>query len=984
MRHFIMRDTFENRWIAILLLALSVPALVLAQEVEEQVEAENAAAVSEDDTLELRAQTVTGSRLVRGDETARVYSFSAEDIATRGVSSVEELMRTLPWTFSSITSQTNTYFGSGASDTDTSLGALGLGTSTVNLRALGSANTLVLVNGRRVAGAAGNEDNFANLVNMPLSAIERIDIQLDGASAVYGADAIGGVVNFITKKNYQGASATVRNEFSSTDADRSSITLQGGYSWGSGNITATGSRDASEPITNSKTGWTSSDYRDRFGPEFDTRWPVSTAQPGIVCDFNGSYAYPGCSRFGQSRQLRPGHSGAGATPEDFTTDLTPSDYVRPQNGEDSTNVSFSVNVEQYITDSLRVYADALYSNHDAFQEQQTRMGGYLIPASNAYNPFGRTVVVNYWPIAEIEAGLMPNAYTESENKQRSYNAGFIWEFGSGHQLELNVSRSESENFAWQILTNWRRNEFDPTQEQFYAALESSDPNVALNLFGDGSAQGAAFSELFTSALGPNYGFTERTTYEPLLRGQLFRLWGGPIDYAVGAEFREDVVHKHSERGFAEGGERERSLDREDIIGVAEPTQNLTAYFFELALPIVGEENARPRLQQLVLSVQARRDTYEAEGAAGGVDRELQGFGITRRLYVPGQGWSDIFLPFPIHETVGAPELTKTRKSDTSPRVAIRYAPTGTFAMRAAWSQSFRPPVFNDLFNNRNPRTLASFYVDPYHPDGVTARIRFPVISASFNPDIRSELSDNYSLGFDWSPGSLPGFRWTVDWSRIDFTDKIEGVGILLQVLPEIAFRLPEIVERDADGYITLINDTPVNLAKKVSELLDTRFEYTFDTSLGNFTAQLNYTRVLDEYFQVTEGTKRIARQGTASGSNEYKLMGALTLLTGRFATDLFVHYIPGYENGRTGNCGEVVGRCGGTGFFWPRPSLEVDALTTVDITVAYRFDNGLRIRAGGRNVLNADSPTLWIDLPYDPTRWDARGRVLFLELNWEV
>ena len=105
------------------------------------------------------------------------------------------------------------------------------------------------------------------------------------------------------------------------------------------------------------------------------------------------------------------------------------------------------------------------------------------------------------------------------------------------------------DFAWQTSINWRRREFDPTQEQFYAALESSDPNVALNLFGDGSAQGAAFSELFSSGLGPAYGFTERTTYEPLLRGQLFRLWGGPIDYAVGAEFREDVVNRHSETGL---------------------------------------------------------------------------------------------------------------------------------------------------------------------------------------------------------------------------------------------------------------------------------------------------------------------------------------------------------------------------------------------------------------------------------------------------
>ena len=99
---------------------------------------------------------------------------------------------------------------------------------------MGWENTLVLLNGRRVAGTAGYEDDFVNLLNVPLSAIERVDVQLDGASAVYGADAIGGVVNFITRKNYRGLSATYRQEFSSTDADSTNANITGGYSWGTG------------------------------------------------------------------------------------------------------------------------------------------------------------------------------------------------------------------------------------------------------------------------------------------------------------------------------------------------------------------------------------------------------------------------------------------------------------------------------------------------------------------------------------------------------------------------------------------------------------------------------------------------------------------------------------------------------------------------------------------------------------------------------
>ena len=123
---------------------------------------------------------------------------------------------------------------------------------------------LVLVNGRRVSGRGGSEYNAVNLVNIPLSAIERVDIDLGSASAIYGSDAIGGVINFITRKRFTGLEATVRQELSATDADRRVMSARGGYAWGSGSVTANLSRDESEPVNNRKI-WTSMDYRDVFG-----------------------------------------------------------------------------------------------------------------------------------------------------------------------------------------------------------------------------------------------------------------------------------------------------------------------------------------------------------------------------------------------------------------------------------------------------------------------------------------------------------------------------------------------------------------------------------------------------------------------------------------------------------------------------------------------------------------------------------------------
>ena len=528
-----MRKSLFGRGLTVFLLAIAAPALALTQDADEGG-AENQAPVTEDALLELEEQRVTGSRMIGGDPSAKVFSFTAEEMSRRGISSLEDLFRTLPYAFGSITTQTNMMFGGGAQDTDTNLGALGLGTSTVNLRALGSANTLVLIDGRKIAGNAGNQSNFANILNVPLAAVERVDIQLDGASAVYGGDAIGGVVNFILRKDFRGLTATARNEWSGTDADRSKISAVGGFAWGSGNVTATVSVTNDKPINNQKI-WTTNDWRDQYGPEFDKRVTTAYNQPGIVCDFNGSYVFPGCRRtfdfatfsfVTNYYQLPQGQSGVGATPDDFTMDIAPFDFVAPQNGADSTNKSLQFNAEQYITDDLRIYAGALISDLESRQDFQSIMSSYVVPASNAYNPFGKTVVVNYYPLRELQEGRIPWSYTESENKQRNYAAGFYWELGGKHQVQVDFSRSESEKFGWQIRTDWRRSRWDPSAETFYRALESSDPDTALNLFGDGTTQGAAFEDLFTNALGPSLGFTDKNIVKPLLRGELFDLWGG--------------------------------------------------------------------------------------------------------------------------------------------------------------------------------------------------------------------------------------------------------------------------------------------------------------------------------------------------------------------------------------------------------------------------------------------------------------------------
>ena len=975
---------------AILLFALPVSGLAQDAETDDEEAADDSAPVAVEEPLELETQTVTGSRLATGDPTARVYSITAEDIKRLGVSNVEELMRTLPWTYSSITQQTSAIDSSALAPSDVdknprfvdnpATGLIlfevitGFGTSTANLRALGSGNTLVLVNGRRIAGRAGDEEGFANLLNVPLSAIERVDIQLDGGSAVYGADAIGGVINFITKRNYTGAAVTLRQDFSSTDADRTNASIQGGYGWGSGQITATVQQTSQDPISNAKTGWTTNDFSSLFGPEFDDR-STTIGQPGVarrICTY--SWGQWPC---GSMLQLPAGHSGEGTTADDFTSDIIPIDYVPPQNGEDATNTSLTLFVEQYLSDDFQVFADFLYSEHEAYQEYRTQLTGYTVPASNAFNPFGQAVQVNYLPTAEVNAGLLPGAYHESKNEQRNINAGFIWNFADDHQLEFQAVRSRSENFGWQVdyvRPNWL-SDFDPTKARLEELLASSDPAVAINLFGDGSRQSPHLGELASPFIAPHRGSTEKDTYELLARGEFFRLPGGPISYAVGTQMSTKRISLEQEDQSDESpGTVTKGL--EVLLGLENPEEDLTAFFAEFALPIVGEGNARPGLQALILNVQARYDRYEAIGAIGGIDYVRNEHG--RRVRGPDGFWA----------TEGEPNIVGVKQSHTSPRIGLHYKPTENLALRASWSESFRPPVFSDIFHVREPFEDTVYVQDPYDVPGgpfclvFGCQVRRQSIYA-VGDDLNPESSDTYSLSFDWTPASLPGLHWSVHWSKVDFTDKIEYSYNLIFTDPEEVFLLPQFVERDSDGNAIRVFPRQINLSEKISEILTTEMEYSFTSAWGAFRPGISYMRTLDEYFTIIEGAEPIHRAGTIWGSNDYELVGSLAWTAGRFGADLFVRYTPSYENDRTGTCLTVIGRCERR--FQPRPTMKVDSYVTVDLTVSYRFDNGLQLRGGGRNVLDADPPaTPWGGRPYDLARYDARGQVLFVEANWEL
>ncbi len=987
----------------------------------------------EEAPVELATQVVTGSRLIGGDPSAQVYSFTAEDIARRGVSSLEEFFRRMPWAFPSISTQS---FGgsdsearrvtaSGGLDLDSLIrGSQQIGVSTVNLRGLGSPNTLVLLDGRRIAGTGGQEADFVNLLNVPLSAIERVDIQLGGASAVYGTDAIGGVVNFITRRDYRGLSATWRHESSSTDADSTTASINAGWAWGSGSASAVLSRRTSKPILNARTGYDSLDFRPLFGPEsgFDERIK-NTGQPGIACELRKiPWVRPvwdpdqeprpptyRCASFsGPYYQLPAGHSGEGATVDDFLTfgyneSPLPLDEVARYNGLDSTATSLKLRAEQYINEDIRVHADVLWSLDESFRDDSGSADSFqvIVPASNAWNPFGKHMLVRYVPVRETATGLMPSPFNESENENLSIAAGLIWNFealGSTQELQVEINRAKSWRDTSRFAIKSRRPFFDPTAEAWYEALSSSDPSRALNFFGDGTVQGSAFNDLLTQADGPFRGVNETRQYTATLRGNFFDMWGGAVTYAVRGEHRENIIYYRQsvyldfEAISSSGADRFR--DESSLLGsagVERPTRDAQSFAVELALPFFGPDNARPGLNSLVLTLQASRSTHSSTGSLGG----LYDTRVPVRLWYwdPDEGFASVETTRALRDV--DPNLHTAEFGRISPRIGIQYKPAADFTVRLSWQRNYKAPSWQDLFGPYNPgefdfRCFSGVEcIDPFDPDGPTEIVRGSVrrITNAYAADVREESSDNYSASLDWAVPALPGMRWQLRWEKVDFTDKIQNSGSYVQRRPDLVLGLPEIAVRNERGDLVAVNIREFNIAEQLNASIYTELEYSFDTAFGGFMSRLGYHRYLDDYYQIAAGQEIQTALGAQKGNDLYQWDASLTWTRGRWAADIYAYYSPGYTQDSP-RCSSADLALPGTRCTERGQTFEmyVSSLATVDFTLTLSMDNGLRIRAGGRNVLDRAAPIRYSEdnAPYDPTRWDARGQVFFLELNVQM
>jgi iron complex outermembrane recepter protein len=517
----------------------------------------------------LETVRVTGTNL-RGEAPVgvNVHAFDRQAIDESAAPTISDFLSTLPQVFGGGPTQ-DTHLGTEAQTNS------GLGTG-VNLRGLGAGATLVLMNGRRIA-PSGTEGIFVDIDNIPLSAIERIDMLADSASALYGADAVGGVINLIMRDSFTGSETLVSSGSGTRSTLRSYLVSQTiGRKWDDGTAMLSVEFYRRDALPANQRGYTMSNLTSRGGSDFD----VSFANPGNILVGQTSYAIP---RGQDGTHLTASSLTAGTVNLQnryLDTDIIPSQRLW----------SLYSSARESVNDQLSVFANLLLADRAATERTGGDPGIFPVPASNPFYPVGlaQPALVYY----SFGPDLGTNA-TEAVVKTANVTVG----------ADLDVH-------DWRIglYGGYARDKEDQTQTTvlnaaaLLGALADPDPATAFNPFGDGSHTNP---QTLASLLAP-YLYrmnSQLETADLAADGPIGRLPGGAVKLAVGLDRRVQLYASDTPPSlpFAESSIR---LSRQT-----------TSAFTEIVVPVFGKDNALPGLRELDLSAAGRYEDYSTFGHA---------------------------------------------------------------------------------------------------------------------------------------------------------------------------------------------------------------------------------------------------------------------------------------------------------------------------------------------------------------------------------
>ena len=507
--------------------------------------------------IQLEEVIVTGSH-IRGVRAigAPILEISREDIQRTGYATAQEALLTVPQNLGSLSEH-----NSGPANLTYGIGA--------DLRGLGPGATLTLVNGRRQPTAG--DGSFVDLSSIPATAIERIEILTDGASAIYGSDAIGGVVNIILRKDYEGAETQLRfaGAGSFDEAEETVLSQTFSHAWNSANVLIGYQYLNREPLAAADRALTRSADKRRFG---GTDRRDYAANPGNITLLDGTmYGIP-TGQDGRSLDvddlLPAGQANRGEP-------LAGSDVLA---GNRTHSAFFSASWRPH--DRLEVFSDGRYGQRQLRLNNNAAKVSLLVPDTHPFNPFDTMVFVDY-DLAQDFANILSAEVTTWAGA-----AGARFDAGNDWSVTATINRGEERSRSVAALVDY---------VGLFDALFDPDPATVFNPFGDGAHTAPQTIAALRTQDVRNSDMTVQT-YSVLAQGRLFDWHAGTAKLALGAEYRKEAL----DSPMVSVGSQNPGLER-----------NVVAGFAELVAPLW----ARDRETLLEASLAGRYEEYSDFGSS---------------------------------------------------------------------------------------------------------------------------------------------------------------------------------------------------------------------------------------------------------------------------------------------------------------------------------------------------------------------------------
>lgn len=903
---------------------------------------------------------VVGSRVeALAEDALPVTVMSSDEIESLGATNMQDLLSYIPsvgdFEFNDANTGTNGARGDVAG---------------VNLRSLGSGNTLTLLNGRRMVvhptfeNKNGVPSILYNVNSIPSSAISRIEVLRDGASALYGADATGGVVNLMSFDSLHGFTVSGKYGASeNTPYDELTLTAKGGFSLNDARtqvgLFTTHYRRSGVAITDldplygelNRVGNTSIPQEWRNNNRLNNLsavTPYSVFQTGSLND-QGRFISTGSLHVNQNLEVMP---GVGSQRFDFNQEV----WITP----DTERTNFMLKVDHDFDSGLELFAEAVY--YDSYSKTQrasspldSGLAYIIVPESNYYNTTGSDVLLTRYRPTELGPRFI-------EVDQDSYRF-------------LTGLRGEWKGWDWESAVLYSAasaddEEFNRLSKTLLSQSLAKTTPDAFNIFGGPGAN----SEDVLSTVRISSIQKSKTTLSSwdakFTKQDLFSLPGGDAGTALGLDWRRESYH--DDRDPRQDGSMPYDFngiyDESDVVGVSatrdsSASRQVFSTFGEVVLPLVGEQNATNLVQRFELQVAARYENFSDAG--------------------------------------------QTFK----PKFGFYYEPINELSFRGSIAKGFRAPNLPQMNQGDIIRRILNVE-DPLRSEvtglDIDTGALYRTTSRLGNDNLKPEHTDTISLGFVVQPSGLfDGLRLTFDtWSiKQENVVVILGEGHELEVESLLGSN-PNVIrapltaqdialfdawnsanpndQRTPVGATTNIISQYINADKRKVSGWDLSLQYqTQPASWGQLTWRGDVSR-LTKFEQETSGiTTDFLRR---NGNPEWRGSSSLNWRQNNFSATLIAKYVGSVYNtnlfdtiasGVTGTVDGSLNR-----IYW-----NVDPWLTTDLTFSYNFGqqtdqfSGLGLSAGIRNLTDEQPPFTDIGDGFYNSLHNSYGRVWWVSFS---